>query len=158
MHRTRRYPRLCAVVLASTLLSSATRAQLNPRTPADLVIKGGRIITLDEARPEVSALAVLGDRILALGGYEDVKIHVGDDTRILDMEGLFVTPGWIEGHGHFLSLGESLRILDLNEVRDWREHELDCCGPFSICFRANNNNWDCRSATVTRFRALQLSY
>jgi len=121
MHRTRRYPRLCAVVLASTLLSSATRAQLNPRTPADLVIKGGRIITLDEARPEVSALAVLGDRILALGGYEDVKIHVGDDTRILDMEGLFVTPGWIEGHGHFLGIGDAAQQLDLMGVRSWNE-------------------------------------
>ena len=103
------------------LLAFPAAAQLRPRDPADLVLRGGRIVTLDPERPEVEAVAVRGDRILALGSYDEVKPHVGDETRVMDLAGLFTTPGWIEGHGHFLGIGDAAQQLDLMAVRSWTE-------------------------------------
>ncbi len=88
---------------------------------ADLVLIGGEIATVDPALGNVQAMAVAGYRIAAVGTDEEISAYIGPETEVLELEGRFVMPGFIEGHGHFLSLGESLRILDLNEVRDWDE-------------------------------------
>ena len=89
--------------------------------PADLVLIGGEIATADPEIGIVQALAVLGYTISAVGTSDEISAFIGPDTEVIDLEGRFVMPGFIEGHGHFLSLGESLRILDLKEVRNWDE-------------------------------------
>jgi predicted amidohydrolase YtcJ len=89
--------------------------------PADLVITGGHVITVDPQHPTAEALAVQGDRILAVGTAEEMAPLIGPNTRVLTVTGQTVIPGFIEGHGHFVGLGESLRILACSSARTWEE-------------------------------------
>ena len=82
---------------------------------ADLVIVDARVYTLDPAKPEASAIAVKGNRIIAVGG--DVSKHIGRGTRKIVAKGATVVPGFIDSHAHMEGLGESLEILDLRQAR-----------------------------------------
>ncbi len=93
----------------------------SPPPEADLVLINGKIITVDSLRPDAQALAVSGDRIAAVGSSEEIGRWIGAETKVIDLEGRPAVPGFIEGHGHFLGLGESQRILDLSDVRSWEE-------------------------------------
>ena len=86
---------------------------------ADLVLLGGKILTMDGRRPSAAALAVRADRIVAVGTDAEVRHLVGDDTRVIDLAGRLAIPGFIEGHGHFVSLGRSKMILDLSKARNF---------------------------------------
>lgn len=107
---------VCAVVWNMSIGSPASS---NP--PADLVITGGRVITVDRRCPTAEAIAVRGDRITAVGTAAEIARHIGPQTRVLTVTGQTVIPGFIEGHGHFVGLGESLRILDCSTARTWDE-------------------------------------
>lgn len=96
-------------------------AQLPATEPADLVLLGGRIVTLDESSPAVEALACREGRVLAVGSRREVESHIGPNTQVVDIRGKTVFPGFIEGHAHFLDLGESKMILDLSKVANWEE-------------------------------------
>ncbi len=87
---------------------------------ADLVLLGGKIVTVDDARPEVEALAARDGRIIAVGSRQEVEAHVGQGTEVIDLEGRLAIPGFIEGHGHFLSLGDSRIQLDLTTGANWQ--------------------------------------
>lgn len=89
--------------------------------PATMVLTGGTIVTMDAATPEVQAMAVRGDRIVALGTAEAMKAYVGPATQVIDLAGLTAVPGLIEGHGHFMGLGQSKMVIDLMDVTSWDE-------------------------------------
>jgi hypothetical protein len=89
--------------------------------PADLVLLGGLIVTMDEVRPAAEALAVRESRILAVGPATEIRRTIGDSTEVIDLRGAVAFPGFIESHGHFLRLGQSLTILKLREARSWDE-------------------------------------
>jgi predicted amidohydrolase YtcJ len=80
--------------------------------PADLVVYG-RIWTGDSARPWVGALAVADDTIAALGDSADIAPLVGAETRVLANGAAMVTPGFMDGHLHFLDGGFQLASVDL---------------------------------------------
>jgi predicted amidohydrolase YtcJ len=107
--------------LWATLLPASGSAQTTRQATADLVFLGGKIVTVDDQRPQASALAVCGDRIAAVGNDAAVRRWVGKSTRIVELAGKLALPGFIEGHGHFVGLGESKRVLDLTRVRNWNE-------------------------------------
>lgn len=88
---------------------------------AELIIHGGRIVTIDALQPEVEALAMSNGRLTAVGTLREVMKKAGPKTRFLDLKGALAVPGLIESHGHFLSLGESLTTLDLGSARNWEE-------------------------------------
>jgi predicted amidohydrolase YtcJ len=88
---------------------------------ADLVLTNGKIVTVDAAHPEAEALAVRDGRVLAVGTGAEIDAYVGRDTRVVDLEGRLAIPGFIEGHGHYTSLGRAQMILDLNDVANWDE-------------------------------------
>jgi len=93
----------CAPALAAMVKGSA----------ADLVLEGGVIVTLDDARPRATALAVKDGRIVAVGGESDVKPLVGSGTRVIDLKGRAVVPGLTDAHVHVEGLGTALERLDL---------------------------------------------
>jgi predicted amidohydrolase YtcJ len=76
---------------------------------------------MDGARPEAGAIAVKGGLILALGTTEEIEAYVGPETEVIDLEGRLAIPAFIEGHGHFMGLGNAKMILDLTRVKDWDE-------------------------------------
>ena len=91
------------------------------RARADLVLRGGRIITLDQSIPEAQALAAREGRIVAIGSAEDVAPHIGWWTRVIDLDGYVAVPGFIEGHGHFAGLGEYQMGIDLRDTTSWEQ-------------------------------------
>jgi predicted amidohydrolase YtcJ len=88
---------------------------------ADLVLVNGRVVTVDDGQPEARAVAIVGDRISAVGSDRMIRRHVGPGTQVIDLAGRLVVPGFIEGHGHFLGLGEALLNLDLTVAESWDE-------------------------------------
>lgn len=89
--------------------------------PADLVLKNGKIVTVNDAQPEAQALAISGNTIQAVGTNEDIESLVGANTKVIDLQGKLAMPGFIEGHGHFMSLGRAKMVLDLTKVKNWGE-------------------------------------
>jgi len=89
--------------------------------PADLVLTGGRVVTVDDANPEGEAIAVRGSRIVAVGSSDDIDAYIGSETEVVQLNGRLAIPGFTEGHGHFASLGRSKMILDLMDVASWEE-------------------------------------
>lgn len=87
--------------------------------PADLVLLGGNVVTLEKTAPEAEAVAVLNGRILAVGTDKEIKAYISDSTKVVELKGKLVIPGLIESHGHFSSLGRSKMQLDLTTVNNW---------------------------------------
>jgi predicted amidohydrolase YtcJ len=100
-------------------LSGCGSAEAVP--PADLVLRGGRVVTLDDARPEGEAIAIRGYSIAAVGSEREIDPYVGPGTEVIELEGRLVLPGFIEGHGHYMGLGRAKMILDLRAAASWRE-------------------------------------
>ena len=82
---------------------------------------GGKIATVDPDLGNVEALAINGYQITAVGSNEEISSLIGPETKIVELNGRFAMPGFIEGHGHYLGLGRSKQILDLNDVKNWNE-------------------------------------
>lgn len=110
------------VMAALALVSAAAGCNRAPAVePATLVLRGGTIVTMEAAAPEVQAMAVRGDRIVALGTVEAIQPYVGPATQVIELAGLTAVPGLIEGHGHFMGLGQSKMVIDLMDVTSWDE-------------------------------------
>jgi predicted amidohydrolase YtcJ len=89
--------------------------------PVELVLRGGKIVTMDQSRPQATALAARGQRIVAVGTDDEIRQHIGDSTRVIDLGGKLAIPGFIEGHGHFTGVGEARMVLDLSRAESWDE-------------------------------------
>jgi predicted amidohydrolase YtcJ len=118
------------LILAASLLAACGREPEQPAATtgaasqaetADLVLRGGTIATVDPALGTVEAIAIDGFTIAAAGSNEDVARWIGPDTRVIELEGRFAMPGFIEGHGHFMGLGEAKQMLDLTTARNWQD-------------------------------------
>jgi predicted amidohydrolase YtcJ len=113
----------------TTALSLGTVALLvvgsqarQPQPPAaDLLLTNAKVVTVDERLPQVEAVAVRGDRIIALGSSADLKKYAGPATQVVDLQGQLVIPGFIESHGHFSGVGEAQLQLKLMETTSWDE-------------------------------------
>ena len=68
--------------------------------PADLVLKNAAVYTVDDAWTVASAVAVKGDTIIAVGSDADMDAFIGPDTNVMDLGGMMVTPGFMNGHDH----------------------------------------------------------
>ena len=87
--------------------------------PADLVLRNGKIVTLEASAPQVQALAARGGKIVALGTDQQMQRYTGASTKVVDLGGRLATPGLIEGHGHFATLGSSKMMLNLYDTKNW---------------------------------------
>ena len=88
---------------------------------ATLLIFGGNIYTVDATRPMVEAVAVKDNTILFAGSLAEAEHYKNDQTQLLDLNGKTMTPGLIEGHGHFMGLGYNELNLDLNNTTSYQE-------------------------------------
>jgi predicted amidohydrolase YtcJ len=102
------------VVSCAVLFASFIQAQSKPA--ADLLITNARIWTVDKARPTAQAVAVLGDRIVAVGLNVDVEVWRGPKTRVIDARGQPLLPGFNDAHVHFVSGGQQLDNVQLNDA------------------------------------------
>ncbi len=103
-------------MMALALLQSC----INTET-ADIILINGNIYTVDATKPRVEAIAIKGDRILQTGSTVEIEALKDKNTKVIDLKGQFVMPGFIEGHGHFSGLGASLINLNFLKSKSWDE-------------------------------------
>jgi len=108
--------RIICFVLGSCILATTLLAQ-----KPDLIVHNANLATMDARYPQASAMAVSGDRILAVGDNQTILGLATKATRVIDAEGAFCMPGFIEGHGHFGGLGQSLRKVNLAGAASYDE-------------------------------------
>jgi predicted amidohydrolase YtcJ len=106
-------PCLAGVACLLLMTTAATRAQ-----DADLILQNGFIWTVDDDNPRAQAVASLGDNIIFVGSNAAVGQHRGDKTRVIDLNGKLVIPGFNDNHVHFESTGQLLYGLNLLDVSD----------------------------------------
>ena len=111
--------RLAAIALVGVAVAASCATP--PVEHADLVLRNGTIVTVDDLIPEVDALAVRGDRIVAVGRAAELDRYIGDETQVIDLDGRLAIPGFIEGHGHFLGIGDATLQLDLRGAASWAD-------------------------------------
>ena len=126
---------LCGMTIAAALASgtggssvaAVTRKSALAAEPpqineaADLVLTGGKIYTVDAARPRVEAVAVRGERIVAAGTSKEIQAWVGPNTRVVDLNGRFAMPGFNDAHVHLASGGQAKLAVLLNGSRSVAE-------------------------------------
>ncbi len=113
---------LLGVCIVAGLVASVSNSAASAQQPtADWILVNGNIATMDAAHPQAEAIAVRHDRILAVGTNEFVRRFADTETRVIDVAGKFVMPGFIEGHGHFVGLGQSMMMLRLGDAKTWDE-------------------------------------
>jgi predicted amidohydrolase YtcJ len=88
---------------------------------ADLLLTGGVVHTLDPARPRAEAVAVAAGRVLAVGSAAELAALKGPSTRVVDLAGRTVLPGFIDSHAHLLGIGAARLGVDLRGTTSWRE-------------------------------------
>lgn len=91
------------------------------QTPADMILSGGVIYTMDDASPTAEAVAVSDGKIIFVGTEAEVQKYKGEKTQVIDLKGETMTPGFIESHGHFMGLGYNELNLDLMGTKSWDE-------------------------------------
>jgi predicted amidohydrolase YtcJ len=100
------------------LVAALVSAEVVAAAPAaDLVLRGGRVWA-GKGRPAATAIAVKDGRVAALGADADVNPLIGPGTRVIDLGGRLVVPGFNDAHVHFLSGGFGLLSVDLRGARD----------------------------------------
>ncbi len=97
-----------------------TSCQSKP-APADLVIFGGTIYTVNEKQPTAEAVAVQGDKIIFVGSEVEARKYIHDKTEVIDLQGKIMTPGFIEGHGHLMGVGYNELNIDLMTTKSYAE-------------------------------------
>ena len=96
------------------------------RQHADRIFVNGVIWTEDDARPTAQALAVSGDRLLAVGSNSEIRALASPDTAVVDLHGRFVVPGFQDSHLHFP--GPSINEVDLvaaDSLQDFQQRIAD---------------------------------
>ncbi len=110
---------LFGLLLFALILFSACSTP--KKEEATLLIYGGPIYTVDTAQTMVEAVATKGNLILFSGSLEEAEAYKGAQTKLIDLEGKTMTPGLIEGHGHFMGLGYNELNLDLMNTTSYQE-------------------------------------
>ncbi len=94
---------------------------LGAQGSADLILTSGRIYTIDNARPLVSALAARNGRIIFVGSDAEAKALASPSTQIVDLHGATVFPGFTDAHAHLLGLGDELRRVNVAGASSYEE-------------------------------------
>jgi len=106
---------LIAIAFAMATASIERAAASEPEQPADMILYNGTIVTVDRAFSIGQALAIRGDRLVAVGDETEVLERKGPDSRMIDLGGRTVLPGLNDSHIHLSWMGQSLAEIDLRE-------------------------------------------
>jgi len=130
----------------------------NSESGADLVITNGTIYTLNEANPQAGMVAVKADKIVFVGQSEEADSWIGEHTQVIDLKGKTMTPGFIEGHGHFIETGQAKTQLNLSGTKNYSElvalvaeavNETEP-GEWIIGYGWHQSNWDIKPVPEVR--------
>ncbi len=102
------------------ILLLASCAEPTAKVYPDLIIHNADIYTGSSVDKDYSSILITGDKITALGGDALLQSESGPNTKTIDAQGQFLMPGFIEGHGHFSGLGETLQNLNFLTDTSWQ--------------------------------------
>jgi predicted amidohydrolase YtcJ len=102
------------LVLFLITMASIARAQVKPS--ADVIVTNAQIWTVDKVRPQAEAMAIVGDRIVAVGSVAEVDTWHGPQTKIIDAQGKRLLPGFNDAHVHFVDGGDHLEAVQLKDA------------------------------------------
>ncbi|REK19472.1 MAG: amidohydrolase [Planctomycetota bacterium] len=102
------------------LVATGVRAA-DEHPAADLIVTGAQVWTGDEAQPAAEAVAVWGERVVAVGSNKDVRALRGPKTKIIDAGGRRLVPGFNDSHVHFFNGGRQLESVDLRDAASAEE-------------------------------------
>src|SRR6267378_755868 len=112
-----------AVLIASIVLSFPpliAQEMMSP-DPADLILRNGLIYTVDATNTMTEAVAIRGGKFVFVGSNKDVTKYRGKQTRVIDLKGQFVLPGFNDNHVHFASAAQ---FLEFNIMRAANQQEF----------------------------------
>ncbi|MCG8319466.1 MAG: amidohydrolase [Cytophagales bacterium] len=149
---------LCPIILYISLVIVGISCKDAGHEVADLVIKNGNIYTVNSASPKAGAVAVTGGVIVDVGANETIDRWIGKDTEVIDLQGKTMTPGLIEGHGHFLGMGQAklnLELLDVTSYEQLAERVAEAVeeaspGEWILGRGWHQSKWDSISGTVVK--------
>lgn len=104
-------------------IATESSAQMTPATGlADTIVTGARVLTMNSQQPTAEALAIQGDRILAVGTNEEILGLAKATTKKIDASGMTITPGFIDSHSHPLFTGEAVGVnVNLRRIDDVKD-------------------------------------
>src|SRR5262245_18785619 len=110
-------------IVAFACLAVGASGQVSPisAAPADIIFINGKLWTVDAIRPGAQALAVFRDRILKVGSDDAIKQYAGLQTKVIDLHGRRVVPGFYDSHVHLLGSGMRLSEVALKDAPDEAE-------------------------------------
>lgn len=98
------------------ILVSVTLSCTQENMKADLIITNAQIWTANPDHPNAEALAISSDKILAIGSNNEIESYKGSETKVVDAENAFITPGFIDSHVHFITGGQNLSSVQLRDA------------------------------------------
>ena len=139
MTKTASYSALLFILLSSAIVPAQSKAA------ADLIITNARIWTVDPSHPTAEAVAVLGDRIAAVGSKQDVDNWRGPKTQVINADGKLLLPGFNDAHVHFVSGGMQLDSIQLNDATSAQEFARRIADRAKVTAKGEwikGGNWD----------------
>ena len=115
---TSRFSKFLSISIVLLIFCSCSDSNYESAT---MIIHGGTIYTVDSNQATVEAVAVKDNIILFAGSLEEAESFKNDQTELIDLEGKTMTPGLIEGHGHFMGLGYNELELDLMNTNSYQD-------------------------------------
>ncbi len=113
--------RLSYLLLFSLSLFACHTDNTTATQKADLILHNGNIYTVNTEQPKASAIAVQDGKIIAIGEDDLLEKYQSETTDVIDLDGQFLMPGFIEGHAHFSGLGTSLMNLNFLRSKNWND-------------------------------------
>lgn len=113
-----RFSLLFKIAIATVFFSSCADSN---KEFATMIIHGGTIYTVDSIQTTVEAVATKNNTILFAGSLAEAEIYTNEQTEDIDLKGKTMTPGLIEGHGHFMGLGYNELNLDLMNTKSYQD-------------------------------------
>lgn len=107
---------LSILLISFVIISCSSKIQI-----ADLILVNGNIITVDSNNTISEAIAIVNDTIMAIGTNEKIREYIGDSTKIIDLKGKTVIPGFIDSHAHLIGTGKAQINLNLRNAKNWDE-------------------------------------
>ena len=133
---------LIVTVSMNYLFSCSSPDRGSQRLDSEIVFQDARIVTMDEEQPEVTAIAISGERITAVGSFSEMQPLVGPETRVFDLDGRTIIPGLNETHIHVRDLGfEQHYAVNLEPARTVSDVQQLLRDRLSQSKRANWRIW-----------------
>jgi predicted amidohydrolase YtcJ len=104
------------IILTGTQISCSYKQK-----KADLIVTNATIWTGNDTQPRAESMAIAGDTLMDVGSEKEILQYKGENTKVIDLEGHFVTPGFIDSHLHFLTGGFNLASVQLRDARTKEE-------------------------------------